>query len=528
MLTHKSEHSGADDRGRTDTDFTPLDFESSASANSTTSAFWNGNYIIINQYKSQPLFMILGKKIENQTAIVYNVHIKIYGDKNMKLPKEFCDRMQELTGDEFNDFIKSYDTQINRGIRINTLKCDDVDAVARVLGVRERVEWCPSGYYAGDELSGKHPYHGAGIFYFQEPSAQSVAEYLPITDDSKILDLCAAPGGKTTHIGARMKNKGLLVANEIISKRAAVLSENVERMGLTNTIVTNESPSRLAEKFRGYFDGIIVDAPCSGEGMFRKEPQAVEEWSVAHTLSCGVRQKNILDDAYKMLKCGGYIMYSTCTFSYDENEAVVQYMIDTYNMELCHIDGLDMLSHGIGEGMENCRRIFPHKNKGEGHFTALLKRTEENDCIVNKKKNSKSDIALNDAIKLYRDFEKKSLNIKCEGEFVLFGDNLYLLPEAVDIDKLRVLRCGLHLGAVKKNRFEPAHALSHAFENSIYINKVEIPLESPDVNKYLHGETIESPVTGWCVVAVDGHPLGWGKGSNGIVKNHYPKALRIL
>ncbi len=472
--------------------------------------------------------MNLGKKIENLAVIVYNGHIILYGDKAMRLPEEFCNRMKELTGDEYDDFIKSYDTQINRGIRINTLRCENVESVAKTLGVFDRVDWCPTGFYAGEELSGRHPYHGAGVFYFQEPSAQSVAEYLPIGDDSKILDLCAAPGGKTTHIGARMGNRGLLVANEIISKRASILSENVERMGLTNTIVTNESPTRLAEKFQGYFDGIIVDAPCSGEGMFRKEPQAVEEWSVAHTLSCGVRQKNILDDAYKMLKCGGYIMYSTCTFSYDENEAVVKYMVDTYNMELCPIDGLSMLSHGIGYGMENCRRIFPHKNKGEGHFTALLRRTEENCCSIREKKSSKSDTVLNDTIKLYREFEKKALNIHLDGEFVLFGDNLYLLPEAADIDKLRVLRCGLHLGIAKKNRFEPSHALSHAFKNNIYINKVEIPLSSPDVNKYLHGETIPSDVPGWCVVTVDGYPLGWGKGSNGIVKNHYPKALRIL
>lgn len=447
----------------------------------------------------------------------------------MKLPEEFCNRMKDLVGEEFDDFIKSYDTQINRGIRINTLKCDDVETAAKTLGVNDRVDWCSTGFYAGDDVSGRHPYHGAGVFYFQEPSAMCVAEHMPIGEDSKILDLCAAPGGKTTHIGARMKNRGLLVANEIISKRAAILSENVERMGLTNAIVTNETPAKLAERFSGYFDGIIVDAPCSGEGMFRKEPQAVEEWSVAHTLSCGVRQKNILDDAYKMLKCGGYLMYSTCTFSYDENEAVVQYMADTYNMEICPIEGLNMLSCGIGDGMENCRRIFPYKNKGEGHFTALLRRTEENEsCKIKQKKNAKPDVALNDAIKLYREFEKKTLNIKCEGEFVLFGDNLYLLPETVDIDKLRVLRCGLHLGLVKRNRFEPSHALSHAFENSIYIDKVEIPFASPDVNKYLHGETIPADVTGWCVVTVDGYPLGWGKGSNGIVKNHYPKALRIL
>lgn len=446
----------------------------------------------------------------------------------MNLPIDFCERMRELVGGEYDDFIKSYDTQINRGVRINKLKCD---TLPELFSDSEKVLWCPDGYYVKDgTVSGNHPYHAAGVIYFQEPSAMCVAEGLPLCDDAKILDLCAAPGGKTTHIGARMKNKGLLVANEIISKRAAILSENVERMGLTNTIVTNETPSHLAEKFQGFFDGIIVDAPCSGEGMFRKEPQAVDEWSVNHTLSCAVRQKNILDDAYKMLKCGGYIMYSTCTFSYDENEAVVKHMMEKYNMELCPIPGLDMLSQGIGDGMENCRRVFPHKNKGEGHFTALLRRTEENETATEfvKKQNKRKDTTLETAVRLYYEFEKSALKVHLDGEFVLFGDNLYVLPQYVDIDKLKVLRCGLHLGEVKRNRFEPSHALSHAFDEDVYINKVETLQNSEDIKKYMHGETLSSDVSGWCVIKTEKYIVGWGKGSNGIVKNHYPKHLRTL
>lgn len=446
----------------------------------------------------------------------------------MNLPIDFCERMRELVGGEYDDFIKSYDTQINRGVRINKLKCD---TLPELFSDSEKVLWCPDGYYVKDgKVSGNHPYHAAGVIYFQEPSAMCVAEGLPLCDDAKILDLCAAPGGKTTHIGARMKNKGLLVANEIISKRAAILSENVERMGLTNTIVTNETPSHLAEKFQGFFDGIIVDAPCSGEGMFRKEPQAVDEWSVNHTLSCAVRQKNILDDAYKMLKCGGYIMYSTCTFSYDENEAVVKHMMEKYNMELCPIPGLDMLSQGIGDGMENCRRVFPHKNKGEGHFTALLRRTEENETATEfvKKQNKRKDTTLETAVRLYYEFEKSALKVHLDGEFVLFGDNLYVLPQYVDIDKLKVLRCGLHLGEVKRNRFEPSHALSHAFDEDVYINKVETLQNSEDIKKYMHGETLSSDVSGWCVIKTEKYIVGWGKGSNGIVKNHYPKHLRTL
>lgn len=448
----------------------------------------------------------------------------------MELPKEFCERMKQLTGSEYDDFIASYDTQINRGVRLNPLKYNGGGAFAELFEKSERVPWCKDGYYVSStEISGKHPYHCGGAFYFQEPSAMSSAEGLPVSDGDKILDLCAAPGGKTTQLGAKLKNTGLLVSNEIVSKRATILSENVERMGLTNTVVTNESPSRLAERFPAFFDKIMVDAPCSGEGMFRKEPQAVEEWSVAHTISCGVRQKNILDDAYKMLKCGGYIMYSTCTFSYDENEAVVQYMIEKYGMELCEIPEFGMLSPGIGEGMENCRRIFPHKNKGEGHFAALLKKTESTEeyAFEPKKSDKKQTAALNDAIKLYRDFEKKTLKNTVEGEFVLFGDNLYLLPMAVDLSKIKVVRCGLHLGVVKKNRFEPSHALSHAFETDMYLYKVETHLGSDEIGQYLHGEVINGDASGWCVVCADGIAVGWGKGAGGVIKNHYPKYLRL-
>lgn len=444
----------------------------------------------------------------------------------MKLPQDFADRMKFLLKNEYEEFLKSYDNELYRGVRVNPLK----DIGDECFADLERVPWCRNGYYLNDgRINGNHPLHSGGAIYFQEPSAMAAAEALPIIEGGRVLDLCAAPGGKTTHIAARMKNRGLLVSNEIVPKRAAILAENVERMGLCNTVVTNETPSRLAERFGGFFDGIIVDAPCSGEGMFRKEPQAIDEWSVNHTLSCAVRQKNILDDAYKMLKCGGYIVYSTCTFSYDENESVVKYMMNTYNMELCEIPCLDMLSPGIGEGMEKCRRVFPHREKGEGHFVALMRRTEENaDKPKKEKKAAVTDKGLTEAVAYYREFEKKQLSAKLDGEFVLFGDNLYLLPEAVNIDKLKIVRCGLHLGTMKRNRFEPAHALSHALKTDEYINKVELPSYSDMAARYMHGETVESAVNGWCAVVSDGIVLGWGKGSNGIVKNHYPKHLRIL
>jgi NOL1/NOP2/sun family putative RNA methylase len=455
----------------------------------------------------------------------------------MNLPKDFCDRMKILLGDEYDDFLRSYDTKINQGIRINTLKCGNVSKTAEKLGAVDTVKWCASGFYVDKaQLSGNHPYHAAGVFYFQEPSAMSAAEGLPLCENPHILDLCAAPGGKTTHIAAKMNNKGLLVSNEIISKRASILAENVERMGLTNTVVTNESPSALADKFPLFFDGIIVDAPCSGEGMFRKEPQAITEWSVAHTLSCAERQKNILDDAYKMLKTGGYIIYSTCTFSFDENESVVRYMVEKYNMEICDVPCLDSLSSGCGDfaNIEKCRRVFPHKHNGEGHFAALLRKTEETEPPRTKqrkqsKKGGKPDNTLSDAVKLYREFEKKALQLNVQGEFVLFGDNLYLLPEKLDTSGLKILRCGLHLGEVKRNRFEPSHALSHAFGSDNYKHIVNFDSDSEEIKKFMHGETLEcNGINGWCAIAADGYIIGWGKASGTTIKNHYPKFLRTL
>ncbi len=455
----------------------------------------------------------------------------------MQLPKEFLNRMRELIKDDFESFMHSYDTKLNSGIRINTLKCKDPKNILEDLHITGNVEWCDSGYYADrSKLNGSHPYHAAGVFYFQEPSAMCAAEAMPLCDEPKILDLCAAPGGKTTQIAARMDNRGLLISNEIVPKRASILSENVERMGLTNTIVTNESPSALSERFPGFFDGIIVDAPCSGEGMFRKEPQAADEWSVAHTLSCAVRQKNILDNAYKMLKPGGHIVYSTCTFSYDENEAVVIYMAEKYGMKICSIPELSMLSEGIGAypNIQKCRRIFPHIQNGEGHFAALLKKQENStpDFVPHrksrKKASRKNNSDLDFAIKLYRDFEKKHLNTECMGEFILFGSNLYIMPIALDISRLKVARCGLHLGEVKKNRFEPSHALSHAFSPNIYKSQIDLDISSPELRQYMMGDVITGDVNGWCVITANGYPIGWGKGSGGTIKNHYPKNLRIL
>lgn len=449
----------------------------------------------------------------------------------MKLPEKFEERMKKMMGDEYNDFINAFENSpIYKGIRINTSKPNAEKAVLSEFGELERIEWCSDGFYVDkSEISGNHPYHMAGLFYFQEPSAMSAVEGLPVEKGDYVLDLCAAPGGKSTQAGAILGGSGLLVSNEIVKKRADILSENIERFGLSNVIVTNETPQRLADKYEGFFDKIIVDAPCSGEGMFRKEPQAVTEWSIEHTESCGVRQQHILDCAVKMLKPGGYIIYSTCTFAPVENEVNAAYLIEKHGMELCAMPKLSMLDggktkwSGTDYKMEETKRIFPHHHKGEGHFIALFRKCGgEGADYVQKKKLKPVDISL------YRRFEKEFLNVRLDGEFVMFGDNLYLKPEGIDIDKIKVMRCGLHLGVYKKNRFEPSYALALALDKDSFKNSVSFECDSEELKSYLTGNVINADFKGWGVICVNDYPLGWGKGSGGTIKNHLPKGLRII
>ena len=450
----------------------------------------------------------------------------------MDLPKKFTDRMKNMLGKEYDNFYKAYmNSPVYSGIRVNTLKNGAFNTIKKVTGELEKVSWCDNGFYIDKSLiSGNHPFHCAGLFYFQEPSAMSVVEGLPVNENDKILDLCAAPGGKSIQAGEKLKGSGFIVSNEIVKKRADILCENIERMGLTNAIVTNENPQRLSEKYPSFFDKIIVDAPCSGEGMFRKEPRAIEEWSIEHTISCGIRQKNILDCAVKMLKKDGMLIYSTCTFAPEENEKIVSYLIDTYNMKLIDMPKLYMLEEGktqwsgSNHDMSKARRIFPQYQKGEGHFAALLQKCSGEDTYI--KENIKPSKNENE-IKLWKDFEKQYMNTSLDGDFVLFGENLYLKPRGIDIDKIKVVRCGLNLGKCKKHRFEPAHALTHALKKEDFKYTEDFDYNDNNIKSYLTGNIINSDKSGWCVVCVNGYPLGWGKASGGILKNHYPKNLRL-
>lgn len=438
------------------------------------------------------------------------------------LPTDFAERMKALLGDEYDTFEKAFTESENAvGIRFNTLKANAKDKVCAKLGGFNPVPWCENGTYGKKTvLSGKHPYHAAGLFYFQEPSAMAVVPQLKIKPGDRVLDLCAAPGGKSTQAAAELCGEGILVANEIVTSRAKILADNIERMGVKNAVVTNESPEKLAKKYPEFFDCIILDAPCSGEGMFRKEPQALTEWSAAHSDSCAERQKHIADSAVKMLAPGGRLVYSTCTFSRCENEDVAEYITDTYP----DIHLIPIKADGLSKGFDKdgfTARILPHKARGEGHFIALFERDGERADLSFEKGKSTPP-------KEYLEFAKSTLKNTPQGEYLTFGDRLYLMPENLDIKNIKVLRAGLELGEIRKGRFIPSHALALALGKDDFINAVNFDADSDEIRRFMHGETLSADINGWCAVLADGYPIGWAKGSGGTLKNHYPKYLRTL
>ncbi|CZR95787.1 MULTISPECIES: RsmF rRNA methyltransferase first C-terminal domain-containing protein [unclassified Clostridioides] len=432
------------------------------------------------------------------------------------LPEEFLEDIREILQDEYDDFIKSYDEDKTTGLRINTLKIDKKKLLDLNLFDLSQIPWAEEGFYYDDKINrpGRNPLHEAGAYYLQEPSAMSVIPKADIKEGDKVLDMCAAPGGKSTYILSKLNDTGLLVSNEINASRIKALGENLERFGVKNCIITNTDSKSLRKTFNGYFDKVVIDAPCSGQGMFRKDEVAISDWSYAKVLECQSIQKEIIRDGYKMLKKDGILIYSTCTFSREENEHVINEFISEYPYaELIEME-----------------RLWPHKIKGEGHFVAKIKKLEDEECNVKELKIKNLDKEIKD----YREFEKKFLKVDFysnkKNKFYLRGENLYLLPEVYpDTKKLKVLRYGLHLGVLKKNRFEPSHALSHYLKVEDVKNVENFSVQSDSILKYLKGDVVNSNESrGWVLVSVEGIPLGWGKESAGVIKNHYPKGLRKL
>ncbi len=563
----------------------------------------------------------------------------------MSLDKLFENRIRAILGDEFEAFEKALESEPVKAIRINPLKmsgnsagsgADDTESVPEVDGAAIKAEaqkvletcssemtdsilWEPNGFSYEGGTPGKHPYHEAGVYYIQEPSAMSPVSYLDPKPGEKILDLCAAPGGKSTQIAGRMKGEGILITNEIDKKRAQILSLNVERCGIRNALVTNMKPEQLSEVFEGYFDKILVDAPCSGEGMFRKNDEAVSNWSMENVELCADRQTRILEEAVKMLAPGGRLVYSTCTFAPEEDELqaarLLRMGLKPVEIELyegmvpgnfgnigkvfggaCDETGFgnsDDVEGGSGHGfifdkeiadtIPNCTaRLWPHKVKGEGHFLAVFEKdgdislntglygvngkvrvvkqgdvdafadfaeatlkdvqiVDESDISVESSNMSESEEATtkkqkgkdkNKANKKNKKGGKGALKLtgSLNGTLFMFGEQLYLAPEGMPgINGLTVMRPGLHLGTMKKDRFEPSHSLALTLSNNEVINSYDIASDTSEAMKFIGGESLRVPGldNGWYLITTDGYSLGWSKYAGGTLKNHYPKGLRI-
>lgn len=480
------------------------------------------------------------------------------------LPRKFLDRIQQMLGDEYEAFLSTFGQEKYQALRLNALKtgAGGRSAADMQSGQGEgspwaeslhlsRVKWAENCYYYEEsDQPGKHPYHAAGVYYIQEPSAMAPAELLEVQPGDRVLDLCAAPGGKSTQMAAKLRGEGFLLCNEINASRAKILSENVERMGIVNAYVTNETPARLAEIFPGYFDKILVDAPCSGEGMFRKNEAACEEWSPENVIMCAQRQEEILDCAAGMLRPGGKLVYSTCTFAPEENEGSVSRFLERHEeFGLLSIDkeklGLPGCDGNAGylkdraktSHLEYTLRLWPHKIKGEGHFAALFQKAGElpggyHTHSGNGFVTGVSDKELEEYFRFCREvFGKRELPVRQDQQqiYMKFGDHIYLVsPRMPSVKGLKVLRPGLHVGTLKKNRFEPSHALALALSPAQVRNVWNLDASGHRVTAYLNGETFPAEgEKGWYLICVDGFSLGWGKLAGGIMKNHYPKGLRL-
>ena len=461
-------------------------------------------------------------------------------EQQITLPQAFVERMREQLGAEADAFFASYESPRAYGLRRNPLK-QTAEQFERLMPWQlEPVGWADEGYYYSDaDRPGKHVYHEMGLYYIQEPSAMCVAQIADPQPGEVVLDLCAAPGGKSTQLAGRMAGEGLLVCNEIVPNRAKILAQNIERMGVKNAVVLNHSPQELEVRFPAFFDRIVVDAPCSGEGMFHKEEAALTEWSPENVQMCAQRQRDILACAVNMLSPGGVLVYSTCTFAPAEDEEMVRWLLETYP-DLT-LQPIDTAALDISDGeIRGTGRIYPHRQRGEGHFVARLMkggirlprqsavRMSDDSSGKRDKKGKKKmkDAAPTDAWAGYEAFAKQYLRCELNGCRQMFGDQLYLVPQEMpDLRGMKVLRPGLHLGTDKKNRFEPSHALALALR----ADQVSQVCETDEPEQYLRGMTLscDPALDGWVLVTYQGMPLGWGKASRGVVKNHYPKGLRI-
>ena len=471
----------------------------------------------------------------------------------MHLPEEFEQKMRKLLGKDYDNYAGSFAKRYGQTFRVNQLKKQPAEFFRR-FAVKP-VPWCENGfYYEGEERLSLHPFYYGGAYYIQEPCAMAPASFLPVKPGDRVLDLCAAPGGKTTALAAKLQGQGILVANDISISRCKALLKNMEMAGVRNALITCETPERLAERFGGYFDCVLVDAPCSGEGMFRKEPSMAADWSPEEVERYSALQKEILRQAAAMVRPGGYLLYSTCTYSPEENEQVVETLLTGDNSETFRLEPLPLYP-GVDEGhprwsrsgdesLRYCRRFWNHRVDGEGQFAALLKKEEsatstpfgdghrweeqaesgkrkEKKRRKNGREHSQDQESIAGVSEEMRQFFARCRLAVQEERIQFIEERAFLLPEnCPDLKGLRVVRSGLYLGDCKKKRFEPSQALAMALRPEEYENTATFSANDIRVEKYLRGETVEADgEDGWILLCVDGLPLGWGKSSRGSVKN---------
>lgn len=504
----------------------------------------------------------------------------------VRLPEDFRNRMKNMLGEEeYEQFLSSYDRPREYGLRVNRLKCGTEEFAGLVPWKLDPIPWVENGYfYPADLRPAQHPFYTAGLFYLQEPSAMTPASRLEICEGDRVLDLCAAPGGKATELAAKLGGSGLLVANDISNARAKALLHNLELFGAANIFVTNETPERLSKAFPEYFTKILVDAPCSGEGMFRKDEAVIGTWSLERTEWFAAQQREITGRACEMLAPGGWMLYSTCTFAPCEDEGTVSWILEHYpDMELMEMESCEGFSQGVPEWgnqdptLKRCIRIWPHRMNGEGHFLALFHkktdpsvseaeagvqdRSEENRSRKEERRRVKSgkvsderysdgrkkrkkkgaDASVSSEAALNREQQKildefmKEVSLLGGDDIVpeLRGEKVFLVPKLPDtVRGLHFLRCGLYAGDLKKNRFEPSTPLAHGMKRHGFPGELCLLPEDERVDRFLKGETLIldqeacGVSAGWILVTVSGYPIGWGKLVNGILKNHYPVSWR--
>ena len=452
----------------------------------------------------------------------------------MNLPVAFTDKMKLLLGEEYEDYIKCYDEGRLYGLRVNTKKIT-VEEFKKICPFDIRpIPWIENGfYYDGDKVqAAKHPYYFAGLYYLQEPSAMTPANRLPVEPGDKVLDVCAAPGGKATELGAKLQGQGVLVANDISNSRAKGLLKNIEVFGIGNVLVLSEEPGKIEDYFPEYFDKILIDASCSGEGMFRKDKKMVKAWEEHGPEFFAKIQRSIVTQAARMLKPGGMILYSTCTFDPEENEGTIEYLMEQYPEFIIKdivpyegfAPGKPEVTESKSEDFKKTVRIWPHKLQGEGHYVALLQKGEPVDNVNVKESKGRAKKVPEEILEFFKEVDWEM----DWGRLEIYSEKVYYMPAGIpDVKGIRFLRTGLYLGDLKKNRFEPSQSLAMCLKKEEYKNTVNLLVDDERVIKYLKGETIDvddivsTKTKGWQLVLVDGYPLGWGKLANGTLKNKY-------